>query len=130
MADMDTDLAPRLIMFVCMAGSGVLLIWMARAAASGRLKRNPIAGIRTARTMESDEAWLAAHIRAKRPTLFGGIASLAVGVCALLPVSLPVFVSVALGGSVAMLIFVLYGAVVGGRAAAEATSGEKRDGRI
>ena len=32
----------RLVMFVVMVGAGVLLLWMAQAAASGRLGRNPV----------------------------------------------------------------------------------------
>lgn len=41
----------RLVMFVVMVGAGVLLLWMAQAAASGRLGRNPVAGIRLPVTM-------------------------------------------------------------------------------
>ncbi|MBP2437488.1 SdpI family protein [Microbacterium amylolyticum] len=124
---MDSDLAPKIVFFVCMVGSGVLLIWMAQAAASGRLKRNPLAGIRTSRTMESDAAWLAAHIRARRPTAMGGITAVVAGCCVLLPVPVAVFSVIVLAGAVATLAIVIYAAVVGGRAAAEASSGEKQE---
>lgn len=45
-----------------------LLVWVvARAAASGRLGRNGVVGIRTRATQASDEAWRAAHAAAVRP---------------------------------------------------------------
>ncbi|MEV7691886.1 SdpI family protein [Microbacterium sp. NPDC089189] len=114
---MENDLAVRIVLLVVMAGSGLLLIWMARATASGRLKRNAIAGIRIPSTMASEEAWLAAHIRAKRATMIAGISSVATGFLALLPVPAPVLAAVVLVGCGMMLGFVLYGARVGGRAA-------------
>lgn len=114
---MDNFLAVRIVMFVVMVGSGVLLVWMAHAAASGRLKRNSIAGIRTPSTMVSDEAWLTAHVRAKRPTIHAGFASVATGLIALIPISEVVLATTVLTGCIAMLGFVLYGARVGSRAA-------------
>ena len=44
--------------------SGVLLVVVGRRAAAGRLPRNWIVGIRTTKTMESDQAWIAAHAAA------------------------------------------------------------------
>jgi len=119
---MDNDLGVRIVLLVAMVGSGILLIWMAHAAASGRLKRNPIAGIRVPSTMVSDEAWLAAHVRAKRATTFAGIASVASGLVAIVPVPAPILAAVALAGCGAMLGFVLYGAHVGSRAAVEVSN--------
>lgn len=116
---MDSDLGVRIVLVVVMAGSGILLVWMAHAAASGRLKRNAIAGIRIPSTMASDEAWLAAHVRAKRPTALAGYVSIASGLVALLPVPVEVAGAAVLAGCGAMLVLVLYGARVGGRAAAE-----------
>jgi len=115
----DKDLPVRIVLLVVMVGSGVLLIWMARATASGRLKRNSIAGIRIPSTMASDEAWQAAHVRAKRVTMFAGYASVATGLFALLPVPAPVLGAAVIVGSAAMLVLVLYGARVGSRAATE-----------
>ena len=40
------DVIGRIVLGAVMAGSGVLLVWMARATAAGRLGRNPVAGIR------------------------------------------------------------------------------------
>jgi len=115
------DLAARIVLFVVMAGSGLLLLWAARAAASGRLGRNAIAGIRTPSTMASDEAWLAAHRRAERPTVLAGVAAITSGLIALLlPAPAPVLAGVVIVACVVMLGLVLWAAWVGGRAAREA----------
>ena len=118
----EIDVAMGVFLFVVMVGSGVLIMWMARATASGRLKRNALAGIRIPSTMASDEAWQAAHIRAKRPTMLGGWASIASGFVALLPVSAPVRATAVIAGCVLMLGFLLYGSKVGSRAALEISS--------
>jgi uncharacterized membrane protein len=89
---MNDELLSRTVLFVVMVGSGVLLWWMARAAASGRLKRNQFVGIRLPSTMASDKAWLAAHLRAQRATTIAGIAAIISGLVALLPVPMPVVV--------------------------------------
>lgn len=107
----------RLVIALVMLGTGLLLAWMARAAAAGRLKRNALAGIRTPSTMVSDEAWLAAHQRAERPTLWAAACSATVGLICVLPVSEAVALTAVLAGSAVILGFVVYGAVVGGRAA-------------
>lgn len=120
------ELVLRIVLFVVMAGSGLLLVWMARATASGRLGRNMVAGIRIPSTMASDEAWLAAHRRAERPTVVAGVAALASGVLAgLLPLPAPALVVIVLVGCGAMLGF-LYGARVGSRAALAATQASDR----
>lgn len=114
---MENEWVARGVLFLVMVGSGVLLCWMAQAAASGRLKRNPLAGIRIPSTMVSDEAWLATHVRAKRPTLWAGIVSIASGVLALLPFPMPVVTVGVLVAAVVILVLVLYWARVGGKAA-------------
>ena len=119
---MDEDLLLRIVLFVVMAGSGLLLVWMARATASGRLGRNMIAGIRIPSTMASDEAWLAAHRRAERPMVLAGVAGTVGGpVAALLPLPTPVLVGVLFCWCAVMLVAVLYAARVGSRAALRAT---------
>jgi uncharacterized membrane protein len=119
---MDYDIGVRIVLLVLMVGTGLLLIWIARATASGRVKRNSIAGIRIPSTMVSDEAWLAAHIRAKRATIFAGIAAGASGLIVLLPMPDPMLAAVVLAGAAVTLGFVLCGARVGGRAAVEITN--------
>lgn len=113
----DQELTARVVIVVAMGGAGLLMLWMAGAAASGRLKRNQFAGIRLAVTMSSDEAWLAAHRAAKRPTRIGGWCAIVSVVPAFLPVPLPAVVVAVLAGAIAMLGFALWGASVGSRAA-------------
>lgn len=113
----------RIVLLVVLVGAGVLIVWMARATASGRLKRNQFAGIRLPSTMASDSAWLAAHVRAKGPTEIAGFTAIAMGVFALLPFPLPVLTTGLMAGCVVMLGLVLYGAGVGARAAADASRG-------
>ncbi|THJ67454.1 SdpI family protein [Arthrobacter echini] len=114
---MNEDLVARAVLAAVMVGAGLLMLWMANAAASGRLGRNPVAGIRLASTMASDEAWLVAHRAAKRPTVIAGWCAIVSAIPALLPVPLSVAVTSVLVGTAALLGFVLYGAKVGSRAA-------------
>lgn len=109
----------RFVLLIVMVGAGVLLIWSARAAASGGLKRNQIAGIRTSRTLSSDAAWQTAHVRAERPTVIAGVVSVATGLVALLPVQVEAAGIAVLTGCGVMLALVLYGARVGHRAAGD-----------
>ncbi|QOR69578.1 SdpI family protein [Ruania alkalisoli] len=64
---------------VLVVAAGLLLVVVARRAAQGRIRRNPIAGIRTAATMASDEAWLAAHREGESLTALGGWIFVATG---------------------------------------------------
>lgn len=114
---MENEWVVRGVLFVVMVGSGALLCWMGQAAAAGRLKRNHLAGIRIPSTMVSDEGWLAAHIRARRPTLYAGIVAAASGALALFPLSMPVITVGVMVAAVVILALVLYGARVGGKAA-------------
>ena len=113
------DLIARLVLLIVMVGAGILLVWSARAAASGRLKRNQFAGIRTSRTLSSDAAWQAAHVRAQRPTVLAGVAGVATGLVALLPVGVETVGIAVLAGAAVMLTLVLYGARVGHNAAGD-----------
>ena len=115
---MDEQIFVRVLLVVVMGGTGALIVWMARAAASGRLRRNPFAGIRLPATMASDDAWLSAHRAAKRPTEAAGWIAIASAVPCLLPVPLPVVAGAILVGAAGMVAFTLYGASVGNRAAA------------
>lgn len=117
MVQMDTPFAVRIVLAIVMAGSGLLVMWMAQAAASGQLRRNDIAGIRTPSTTSSDVAWLAAHVRSKRATMTAGILALVTGLVVLIPMPSPVMIGVVMAGCLALLGFVLYGARVGVRAA-------------
>ncbi|MGB2556453.1 MULTISPECIES: SdpI family protein [Cellulosimicrobium] len=63
---MHPDTVADLVLLLVLAGAGLLLVWCARATASGRIGRNQVAGIRTATTLASDDAWRTAH-RTARP---------------------------------------------------------------
>jgi len=117
---MSEEWIARVVLFVAMGAAGGVLVWMARAAASGRLTRNALAGIRTPSTMASDAAWLAAHRRAERPTQLAGAVSILAALIALVPMPEVALIAVVLTGAAAMVALVAYGAVVGGRAAREA----------
>lgn len=122
---MEMEWLARAGLCVAMVGAGALVIWMARAAASGRLKRNHLAGIRISSTMASDAAWLAGHVRAEKPTIYGGIASIVSGVVALIPVPMPVVVTAVLVACAALLVLTLYAAHVGGKAATAVSTGRE-----
>ncbi|SEE91508.1 SdpI family protein [Jiangella alba] len=102
----------RLLLAAIVAASGAAIVWMARATASGRLRRNYWAGIRTQATLASDDAWLAAHRAARPATEAGGwaavVAALAVFVVPADPeglLAVPV-----LAGVGVLLVLVLVGA--------------------
>ncbi|OYC97072.1 SdpI family protein [Microbacterium sp. Yaish 1] len=118
---MEAEIIPRIVLFVTMAGSGALLIWMARAAASGKLRRNSLAGIRTPSTMASDEAWLAAHERSKGATLLTGYLAVAIGVVSLVPMPPAALGIMVLAGAILMVIVMMWGTRVGTKAALAAT---------
>ncbi|RLP75354.1 SdpI family protein [Mycetocola tolaasinivorans] len=93
------DIVTSLLTGLPLTLAGVLVIWMGRRGARGTLKRNPYMGVRTAATMRSDAAWIAAHRAVATPTVIGGAGILAAGLIALfLPSSAGVFVI--LGGAV------------------------------
>ena len=121
---MGEEAIVRVVLFVTMVGSGILVLWMAQAAASGRLRRNQLAGIRLPVTMASDSAWLAAHVAAKRPTQWAGWCSIASAVPSLLPVPVPIVLASVLIGAAGMIAFALYGASVGSRAARSLADGD------
>lgn len=118
-------LIARLVLLVVMVGAGVLLIWSARAAACGRLKRNQIAGIRTSRTLSSDADWQTAHARAERPTVLAGVVGVATGLIAVLPMQIEDVGIAVLAGAAVMLALVLYGARLGHQAAGHTPEGEE-----
>ncbi|WP_317229315.1 SdpI family protein [Clavibacter sp. MX14-G9D] len=121
---MDEDVIGRIVLGLVMVASGVLVIRVAHSTASGRLGRNQVAGIRTASTLASDAAWLAAHQRAKRSTLAAGACAIASAVPTVLPVPIGAVLATVLAGCLAMLGFAIHGTVVGGRAAREAQQSE------
>lgn len=100
-------------------GTAGLLGWVGARAASGRLDRNRLVGLRTPRTLASEQAWAVAH-RVAGPWLIAG--AVAVGVPGLALLARP---TNALGsllvlvGSGLLVSLVAVGCVLGDRAAAD-----------
>jgi uncharacterized membrane protein len=119
---MEHEWIARAVLLVNLVGAGVLVLWVSLAAASGRLKRNHTAGIRTPQSMASDEAWLAAHVRARRSSVWASVVSIAAGFLTLFPLPMPTIIVCVLVAAAAMVGLALYGARVGGVAAAAVSS--------
>ena len=64
---------------VVLTAAGILVIVIGRQAASGRLKRNYLAGIRTTGTLASDEAWSTGHRAAGGRLILAGLGPLILG---------------------------------------------------
>ncbi|WP_460973626.1 SdpI family protein [Prescottella soli] len=97
--------------------AGAVIVWTARAAASGRLGRNPYVGVRTPSTMASDATWIAAH-RASRPlTEIGGWLAIVAGLGALVPMEESMLTALGIAGAGCLVGFALAGAWFGVRAA-------------
>lgn len=120
-----------IVLAVLVAGSGLLVMWIARSAANGGIGVNVVAGIRTSATTATDETWRLAHEVGEKPTWWGGllfaIGGVLAGVNALLLVMglvdeptgstiLAVVMGVAVAGGTGL---VCYGGVRGHRAAKE-----------
>ncbi|MBO2453965.1 SdpI family protein [Actinomadura barringtoniae] len=63
--------------------AGVMIAVVGRRTGQGKLGRNRKAGIRTATTLASDEAWLTVHRAAEPWTIAGGLAMIICGLAAL-----------------------------------------------
>ena len=61
------------LVLLLMLGAGALFIVLGRMAARGRLKPNVFVGIRTDRTLASEEEWYRVHARAARPWTVAGV---------------------------------------------------------
>ncbi|WP_116951432.1 SdpI family protein [Jiangella endophytica] len=117
-------LGVRILLAAVIAAAGVAIIWMARAGASGRLRRNYWAGIRTPATLAGDDAWLAAHRAARPATEAGGWAAIVGGLVVFVTPADPeglLAVPVLVGAGV-LLVLVLIGARRGVVAARAVTS--------
>jgi hypothetical protein len=103
-------LAVRAALAVLMVAAGGLIVWIARVTASGRLRSNHWAGIRTQATLSSDQSWLDAH-RAGRPlTEAGGWCAIATGVLiAAVPFGSDVAVAVSAGVGVTLMLALVIG---------------------
>ena len=99
------------------AGAAVSLV--TRRAADGRLRRNPLAGIRTGATLRSDAAWQSGHVAAVPWADAAGVAFAAGGLLGL-ALRTSAFPVALLGGVLVGTALLLTGTVRAGRAAAAA----------
>lgn len=120
-----------------MVVAGLAVIVVAVRTADGRLARGRAAGIRTAETMASDEAWLAAHQAAERGTKLGGVLFIIAGLAPFV-LGLPLVAAGSGGpesfmtwwavllmlGTCAAVAAVLFAAVAGHRSARAVNSAE------
>lgn len=105
-----------------LVGAGWLIAWIGRRAATGRLDRNWIAGIRTSATLASDEAWEAAHRVAGTMLVWAGAASAVSGLALLSRPSDAVGAAIVLAGQAVVVALVAIACVRGNRAAKAATT--------
>ncbi|HPT95913.1 MAG TPA: SdpI family protein [Microbacteriaceae bacterium] len=117
-----------------LVGAGVLFLWMARRSEAGRLQRNQLAGVRTALTLASDEAWYPAQ-RAAAPrirlagwgAIGGGCVAALVGVAGLgAEASAGLFLFTVLASAAWLLSWTIAAGVTGERAARAAVDAQPR----
>lgn len=111
----DVPETARLIVAAVLMAAGAALIVVATLAARSRLPRNRFAGVRTAATLRSDEAFLLANRVAAAPLGAAGVVALAGGTAAL----------VAGPGATSWVLVALTGAGVLGLATVAGALGER-----
>lgn len=111
-----------LFLAVCSLGIAALT----QACATGKIKKNALLGIRTAKTMVSEETWQAGHAAAVQPMWVSGIAAAAIALAGLLFLDSPETQMIMSLLSCALLVIaVIYGAKVANVAAVEVLTAEK-----
>ncbi|MEV6846891.1 SdpI family protein [Actinoplanes sp. NPDC051411] len=93
--------------------AGALVALTGLLGSIGRLPRNRLAGVRTAATMRSDEAFVAGNRAAGPPIVLGGLVAVAGGVAVLFGAGKPAIIP----GVVIMVVLALVGASRANRAA-------------
>lgn len=97
---------------------GVLLVICGTLFIQGRIRMNPLVGIRIPSTMKSDDAWMAAHKAAGPFIILGGLcAILGVGLIFILP-SLGT-VALSLIPLICLLVFVVISVIVASKTATQ-----------
>jgi SdpI/YfhL protein family len=110
--------APRLVLGCALLLAAVALLAVAVLGARGRLRRNPWAGVRTRRTLASDEAFVLANRVAAAPLGAAGAVALLGGVVVVAGGPAPVTWTVLIVATAGMLGFTGLGGALGERAAA------------
>lgn len=116
------------LLVVTLAGAGVILIVIGRKQASETLRRNWIAGLRTSETMQSDEAWFAAHTATAGFVTAAGVVQLAgaIGLLLLLRPDEDAGAAFVLIPATVTLVLVVVAGVRGHRIAERVNRGEHR----
>ncbi len=113
-SSLDSEVG-TILLAVVGAALSAFVWWMTREAAAGRIARNRTLGIRTARTLASDEAWTRGHQVALPWTLAGRYVAGLVGIAALVAVgagrTVPLGLALGIAGVVTVLLVCL-GAVL------------------
>ncbi|AIY02494.1 hypothetical protein ART_2895 [Arthrobacter sp. PAMC 25486] len=107
--------------------SYALLIIVVVRCADGRIGINGLAGIRTPTIMTSEETWLAGHQAAKKPSLLGAYAAVALTAVALFLPSEPLQAAAILIGCGVLMAGVLYGTSLGTNAARQVLAGRQSE---
>jgi hypothetical protein len=110
--------APRLVLGCALLLAAAVLLTVAVFGARGRLRRNPWAGVRTSRTLASDEAFTVANRVAAAPLGAAGLVALLGGVSLIVGGPAAVVWTVLLVATAGMLGLTGLGGAVGDRAAA------------
>jgi hypothetical protein len=110
--------APRLVLGCALLLAATVLLTVAVLGARGRLRRNPWAGVRTSRTLASDEAFTVANRVAAAPLGAAGLVALLGGVSLIVGGPAAVVWTVLLVATAGMLGLTGLGGAVGDRAAA------------
>ena len=107
-----------------LAAGGVALVVAGRRASAGTLRKNPLVGIRTTLTLNSEIAWDAAHLAGGRLLSIAGLGPLLTGPLLLTHPTNAVGLVIVLSGLAWMVGWILAAGVVGTRAAEEALEAE------
>ncbi|WP_287416689.1 SdpI family protein [Oceanithermus sp.] len=95
------------LVLLLMLGAGALFIVLGRMAARGRLRPNMFVGIRTDRTLASEEEWYRVHARAARPWTVAGVLVVVLNAAVLAAAAFGRLGQLAWGLSIAADVFIL-----------------------
>ncbi len=109
-----------------LTGAGLLVAWVGYQGWRGRLKRNLSAGIRTALTLSSDEAWDAAHRKAGPWILLASLGSIVPGVAVMFRPPNRIAPVIVMAGMAVLVGFVFVGGLLGTLAAQSVGDGPER----
>lgn len=111
-------LGPRIAVSALLMLAGVALVVVGSRGMRGTLPRNIYAGVRTSRTLKSDEAFRVANRVAGLPTLIAGALLALTGLLALASTENSVWITVVVLGAIGTAVIAIAGGVLGHRAAA------------